>query len=120
MLCAQVELGIAPMGHREGLLRAIADLRATQDARHGTSSGGEGALVLEPCQGRAMRQRPASAGSTCGRRPGAGAWGGGGLRDDGEGLGPRGVLAAERQRMRILHEMERTQARAAQKRTYAL
>lgn len=105
------------MGHREGLLRAIADLRATQDARHGTSSG---TLALEPCQGRAMRQRPASAGSACGRRPGGGAWGGGGLGDDSEGLGPRGALAAERQRTRILHEMERTQARAAQKRTCAL
>ena len=125
MPCAQMELGIAPMGHREGLLRAAIDLRAAQDAGYGTASGGAGCLGVGTYQGSAVCQRPASAGSTCGRRPGGGAWDMEGLWDNNKDIGlaasgPRGVLAAARQRVRILHEMERTQARAAQKRAYAL
>jgi len=114
---------MAPMGHREGLLRAIADLRRRQDAAglHPGSHAADGEMLADfPWPGYAARARPASAGGSVGRRAADGRGAGSGSEDLGFlDAGPRATLAAKRQRVRILHEMERSHARAALRRACA-
>ncbi len=122
-----MELGVAPMGHREGLLRAIADMQRAQ-ASAGVHAGshaeapvlGAAAPSAPPWPYAPQRQRPASAGGSLERARGAGVAGEGfQISADPGAEGPGASVAAARQRMRILHEMDRARVRAALRRMCA-
>ena len=92
----QKELGIGPLGHRQMLLESFADLRMHPGTRlAGRPQSAVGALQGTERRGSGgwLPLRPASA-----RDPSAG--------------------REARQRGRLLHELERAQTRAAQRKAY--
>ena len=99
----QEEMGIAPLGHRQGLLMAIADLATYNSQTHGDSS---------PHRPQS-RGRPQSAPGARGYSPARGAASDGGSVSPERGLKELHALKASELRDHLLREMEKAQYRAA-------
>lgn len=67
----QKEMGIAPLGHRQGLLMAIADLAAFNGQTHGDSLPQHSGLTIARTRGR-PQTAPSARGSSPGRPRSAG------------------------------------------------
>ena len=102
----QEELGIAPLGHRQGLLMAISDLATYNCQTHGDSPPHHSPLL----QGRG---RPQSAPGARGHSPARGPRSDGGAASPERGLKELHALKALELRDHLLHEMDKAQARAA-------
>ncbi len=105
----QVELGIGPLGHRRTLLESFAELRAGPPA----DIGGRSARSRS-----AAARRPESASPTSQEAGRTGRVNSGPLRP-GSPLRISGSAADLRRRERLLRELDRAEARAAQRRACA-
>ncbi|KAL0033067.1 hypothetical protein WJX79_000895 [Trebouxia sp. C0005] len=103
------EMGIAPLGHRQGLLMAIADLATYNSQTHGGS----------PPHRPQSRGRPQSAPGARGYSPARGAASDGGSVCPERGLKELHALKALELRDHLLHEMEKAQYRAAHRQSLA-
>ena len=104
----QEELGIAPLGHRQGLLMAIADLADYNSQLHDSTASQE-EVHLHWGQGR-PQSAPGPRG-TSPARPRSAAPGSPGSPD--RGLKQVKALKALELREHLVHEMQKAQARAA-------
>ncbi|KAL0054463.1 hypothetical protein WJX82_009210 [Trebouxia sp. C0006] len=103
------EMGIAPLGHRQGLLMAIADVATYNSQTHGDSS---------PHRPQS-RGRPQSAPGARGYSPARGAASDGGSVSPERGLKELHALKALELRDHLLREMEKAQYRAAHRQSLA-
>ncbi len=101
--CLQEEMGIAPLGHRQGLLMAISDLATYNSQTHGDA----------PPHRPQSRGRPQSAPGARGYSPARGAASDGGSVSPERGLKELHALKALELRDHLLREMEKAQYRAA-------
>lgn len=108
----QEELGIAPLGHRQGLLMAIADLSTFNEETHGGSPSYHSPLLS---QGPGRRGRPQSAPDGRGYSPARSGRAGSdrGSISPERGLQELQALKALDLREHLVREMEKAQARAA-------
>ena len=104
----QEELGIAPMGHRQGLLMAIDDLADYNSQLHDSTASQDGA---DPHWGQGRPQSAPGPRAASPGRPRSAAPGSPGSPE--RGLKQVKALKALELREHLVHEMQKAQARAA-------